>query len=169
MAGYRGRLIFAFKAGIARLDPDAARAAGSYDETFREPRIGTDGEKRRHEMAVIQVPCQVEHEYQKHSSELRPEPAGNTPRSRLRLVFHYKDLERMGLVDAETKRPLIRVGDRLDAIYEKDGTLVETIQTPPGLYCVEAQSHGYGFSTKRNLLVCTFDDRVVAAEQPAGL
>lgn len=177
MAGYRGRLIFPFTASIARLSPAGTRAdpdgagplTSGYNPVFREPRIlengGQVGTLARVELAAVKVPCQVEREHNKHPPELRMHPGGNTPRARLILVFHFQDLERLGLVDATTKEPLIQLGDRLVAIYDRAGTtLVETYPNPPGHFCIESQSGGFGFSTHRNLLLCTFEDRMTAAD-----
>jgi hypothetical protein len=92
-------------------------------------------------------------------------PSGNTPRSSVDLVFHFRDLERMGLVDAATGEALIRTSDRLGALYDAAGQLVWAVRTPPGLYVTEARHAGFGLSRRRprrNLLVVSFSDR------PAG-
>ena len=88
--------------------------------------------------------------------------SGNAPRSQLDLVFHFKDLERLGLVDPASGDALIRPGDRLAAIYDKAGHLVQAVRTPPGLYVTEARPIGFGLSMarpRRNLLSVTFEDR----------
>lgn len=79
------------------------------------------GERVRQEYPPARVPCQVD---TRVFDELRMMASGNAPRSRLDLVFHFKDLERMGLVDAASGDALIRPGDRLAAIRDLCGDLV---------------------------------------------
>jgi hypothetical protein len=78
------------------------------------------------------------------------------------LVFHFRDLERMGLVDAATGEALLRINDRLVAIHRMDGVLVQSVRTPPGLYATEVQPQSFGLGLSRNLLLVTFDEREIA-------
>jgi len=115
----------------------------------------------------VRVPCQVD---TKVFEELRMFASGNAPRSRIDLVFHFKDLERLGLVHAETGEALIRPGDRLGAIYDRAGALVQSVRTPPGLYVTEARPIGFGLHMarpRRNLLLVAFEDRQPAAGRGA--
>ena len=164
----RGRLIFPFLAEVFRLDTRAmATMTPGYDPDFKEPAlVDTDGDgvanpyRRKH--PPVRVPCQVEPEA---LDALRMTPSGNTPRSSVDLVFHFRDLERMGLVDAATGEALIRTSDRLGALYDAAGQLVWAVRTPPGLYVTEARHAGFGLfrrRPRRNLLVVSFTDR------PAG-
>jgi hypothetical protein len=174
----RGRLIFKFLAEMCRLDthamatvdPDGpAPLEGGYDPDFKEPVVVDQdddgiGERVRQEYPSVRVPCQVD---TKAFDELRMMASGNAPRSRLDLVFHFKDLERMGLVDAASGDALIRPGDRLAAIRDLCGDLVQEVRTPPGLYVTEARPIGFGLNMarpRRNLLLVTFEDR----QQGAG-
>ena len=177
----RGRLIFPFfaelfrldTAGTATTDPDGAGPLTSgYDPDFKEP-VGVDSnddgiaEPVRIEHPAVRVPCQVE---PKTFEELRMFAAGNSPRSRVELVFHFRDLERLGLVDAPTGEALVRPGDRLGAVYDTAGTLVQTVRTPPGLYVSEARPIGFGLHRprpSRNLLLVAFEDRQLAAGRAA--
>jgi hypothetical protein len=174
----RGRLIFAFAAELCRLDTAATAAdpdgagpfASGYDPDFRESVVvEADGDgdgvgtPLRREHAPVRVPCQVE---TKIVEELRATGAGNAPRSRVDLVFHFRDLERLGLVDPETGDALVRPGDRLAAIYDRTGALVQAVRTPPGLYVTEARPVGFGLGMARphrNLLLVAFEDRPQAA------
>jgi phage gpG-like protein len=61
--------------------------------------------------------------------------AGSSPRSHIDLVLHFKDLERMGLVDNATGDALIRPGDRLSAL-----------PPPSQLTLAARQMHGRGGS-----------------------
>ncbi|NVJ28857.1 hypothetical protein HUW62_47470, partial [Myxococcus sp. AM011] len=93
---------------------------------------------------------------------LRMAPSGNSPRTSFELVFHFRDLERLGLVDAATGDALIRPSDRLGALYDVAGALVQAVRTPPGLYVTEARPTGFGLHRRRprrNLLLVTFNDR----------
>jgi hypothetical protein len=167
-------LVFRFVAELYRLDT-RAMAEGvpsvglppAYDEDFKEAiLVDADGdgvgESLRREHPPVRVPCQVE---PVALDSVRMTTAGNAPDSRLDLVFHFRDLERMGLVDAATGEALIRTSDRLGALYDAVGQLVWAVRTPPGLYVTEARHAGFGLSRRRprrNLLVVSFTDR------PAG-
>lgn len=164
----RGRLIFPFLAELRRLDTDAmATLTPGYDEDFREPALlDTDGdgagETYRREHPPVRVPCQVEPQT---IEALRMTAAGNTPQSSLDLVFHFKDLERLGLIDALTGEALIRPSDRLSGLFDTESNLVWAVRTPSGLYVTEARPAGFGLfrrRPRRNLLVVSFNDR------PAG-
>jgi hypothetical protein len=169
----RGRLIFAFLAEIYRLDkaamlksdPDGAGPLSSgYDADFKEPvLIDVDdngvAEPYRREYPAVRVPCQIEPE---SFEALRLNSSGNAPKTSLELIFHFRDLERLGLVDKTTGDALIQVSDRLAAIYDLDGQLVQTVRTPPGLYVTESRPIGFGLHRsrpQRNLLLTTFQDR----------
>ncbi|NVJ28865.1 hypothetical protein HUW62_47535, partial [Myxococcus sp. AM011] len=57
---------------------------------------------------------------------------------------------------------LIRPSDRLGALYDVTGALVQAVRTPPGLYVTEARPTGFGLHRRRprrNLLLVTFNDR----------
>ena len=162
----RGRLIFAFLAEVHRLDRTATAVDPGFDEDFREPSLVSRGARRR-EHSPVRIPCQVD---TKVFDELRMHASGDSPRSRIDLIFHFKDLERLGLADSGTGDALIEPGDRLAAIYDKAGTLVQAVETPPGLYVSEARPAGFGLnmaSPSRNLLVVTFEDRRQAAGRSA--
>ena len=168
----RGRLIFPFLAELARLDtaataadPDGAGPLTSgYDPDFKEPaapdadRDG-HGEPVRVEHPPVRVPCQVDTDV---FGQLQMLAAGNAPRSDVELIFHFRDIERLGLVDAATGDALIRPGDRLAGLYDLAGELVQAVPNPPGLYVVEARPSGFGLGRtrpRRNLLIVSFRDR----------
>lgn len=166
----RGMLIFPFLAELHRLDTTAMAGPGpgphasGYDADFREPVLvdaDDDGlaEAFRREFPPVRVPCQVEPDA---FESLRMAPSGNSPRTSFGLVFHFRDLERLGLVDAATGDALIRPSDRLGALYDVAGALVQAVRTPPGLYVTEARPTGFGLHRRRprrNLLLVTFNDR----------
>jgi hypothetical protein len=164
----RGRLIFPFLAELYRLDTVAmATQPPGYDDDFKEPALlDSDGDgvgdAFRREHPPVRVPCQVEPET---LEALRMTPSGNTPQSSIDLVFHFRDLERLALVDATTGEALIRTSDRLGGLFDTEGQLVWAVRTPPGLYVTEARHAGFGLfrgRPRRNLLVVSFNDR------PAG-
>jgi len=145
-------------------DPDGPGAlASGYDADFQEtalvPTSNGRGLDARREKPPIRIPCQVEVQA---FGELQEVLTGNSPRSNLVLVFHFQDLERMGLVEPTTGDALLRVGDRLAAICDyRTGELVQAIRTPPGLYLTEAQPQSFGLGTRRNLLLATFTERAL--------
>jgi hypothetical protein len=167
----RGRLINPFIAELAQLDtvstaedPDGAGPLLSgYDADFKEtvivPAATGRGVDARKEKTPVRVPCQVE---VGAFEAMQQVTAGNSPNSRLTLVFHFQDLERMGLVDADTGDALVRVNDRLVAIRDMAGALVQAVRTPPGLYVTEVQPQSFGLGLSRNLLVVTFEERELA-------
>ncbi len=157
----RGRLICPLVAEVARLDTDATAASGGLDPDFRTTRVTYPGGVRtssRKEHDVIRVPAQVELGSWEQQQQ---QAAGNQPDSRVTLVFHYRDLERLGLVDPVTRKALIRVNDRLVQLLERR-TGLPTDAVPiaaGGLYATQVAPGGAGLGGKRNLLVVTFDDR----------
>lgn len=169
MAGIRGRLINPFMAVIARFDrnatreespDDAGEIPGGFDDVFKEPIVitGTDGardEVRREKL--IRVPCQVEdHAFMAQRMTL----AGNNADSRLSLVFHFRDLERLGLVDPDTGTARITPNDRLVEIRSYCcKRLVQKIPNPPGLYATQALPSSFALGGQRNILVVTFQER----------
>jgi hypothetical protein len=168
----RGRLIFSFVAELHRLDPRAqATNAPGYDADFKEPALldtgAPVGTRVRGEHPPVRLPCQVEPDTFEALDMLA---AGNSPKTQVRLVFHFSHLERTGLVDAASGTALVQVGDRLGALFDSSGTLVQSIRTPPGLYVTEARPIGFGLfmpRPRRNLLLVTFAERDTAA--PRGV
>jgi len=163
----RGKLIFPFLAELARLDtlataadPDGAGPLTSgYDPDFKETAVLEQGGRRRdarQEMLPVRIPCQVEVGTFEALQQLA---AGNSPDSRVTLVFHFRDLERRGLVDRFTGDALLRINDRLVAIRNLAGDLVQAVRTPPGLYATEVQPQSFGLGRHRNLLLVTFEER----------
>jgi hypothetical protein len=168
----RGHIQFPFLAEVHRLDalamaadPDGAGPLTSgLDPDFHEPVLvsasgAAVGEPLRRELAPVRVRCQVEPDVY---DQLAMTPGGNAPRTRLGLVFHFRDLERQGLVDAATGDALLGPGDRLGALYDVLGNLVQLVRTPPGLYITEARAAGFGLNRRRprrNLLIVTCEDR----------
>ncbi len=155
----RGRLINPFLAKIAQLDTVATATAGGYDDDFDDVKKNTDGTTKRVDKTPILVPCQVEVGV---FEALMQVAAGDLPKTEMHIVFHFADLEEMGLVDADTGQALIRVDDKLISIHRfADGSLIELVNPKAGgLYITEAQPQSFGLSGgERNLLVCTLDQR----------
>ncbi len=157
----RGRLICPLIAEIARIDTTATAEAGGYDPVFRTPRLSYPGGVRTKAtlyMDPVRVPAQVGTDAWE---DQRQQPAGNAPGSRLMLVMHYRDLERLGLVDATTREALFRVDDRLLQLYERrSGRPTDHVRPEAGgLYAVQVSPAGQGLGGCRNLLVVTFQER----------
>jgi hypothetical protein len=162
----RGRLIFRLIAELYRLDGEnmVVGAPPGYDPDFDEPARIAPGAPVRRELAPVRVACQVE---PGDDQALTLGAAGDLPRSRLGLVLHMRDLERAALIDGATGRPLVRPGDRLGALYDRSGALVETFTA--GLFLVEATPLSYGLGLLRprpNLLLCSFLDRPQGIRRP---
>lgn len=169
----RGSLIFPMIFEIAQLDTAAMAAdpdgAGplttGYDDEFREPVLvpptsGSDRGTVVRVETIVQVPAQYEAGTQEATFM---QATGRSPDSEVRLTLHFKDLERLGLVEAATGRPLLRVNDRLHAVYHlRNLSLIEQFPDPPGLFCTEAQSRSFGLGPHRNLLLLTFRERALS-------
>ena len=167
----RGRLINPFLAEIARLDTVATAAdpdgpgplASGYDPDFKETIVLEEAGARRDardEMPPIRLPCQVEVGAFEALQQLA---AGSSPGAQVTLVFHFRDLERMGLVDPPSGDALLRVNDRLVAIRDLTGALVQAVRTPPGLYATEVQPQSFGLGRARNLLLVRWEPRALGA------
>lgn len=168
---YRGRLIFPFQAELHQLDtyqtaqdPDGAGPLESgYDEDFREtiniPTAGKQvGPDARVEKDPILVLCQVE---PATSEDLQQLFSGAMLDTQIVLIFHFEELEKRGLVGADGN-PLIQIGDRLGAIYNTKGEVVQSFPLPPGAYVAERRPIGWGLNLgapQRNLLAVRFEDR----------
>jgi hypothetical protein len=166
-----GRLIFPFMVEIARLDqvstaadPDGAGPKTSgYDDVYREtvtlPSADLVGTDARIEHPLVRIPAQC------HTGPtigqlmaLKPTVTGNVASAFMQILCHFDDLEELDLVDPFTKTALLKVGDRLHAVYDMDGFLVQQIMTPPGLYCTQAVPI-FGLRRQRNLLELSFESR----------
>lgn len=169
----RGQLLQTFLAELAQLDiavtaadPDGAGpVASGYDPDFQEtvllPAAAGPGRDARREKPPLRVPCQIEVQSFAALTELA---TGNSPRSHVVLVFHFRELERLGLVEPSTGDALLRVGDRLVAIRDRrTSELVQAVRTPPGLYLTEPQP-AFGLGGRRNLLIATFGERALGGQ-----
>lgn len=138
---------------IEQLDTAATAAAGNYDADFRSFKPG----KAPVYMAAVEIPAQVE---MTGWQTRRQTQAGDVPASRLALVFHYRDLERLLLVDG-AGGGMLRKGDRLTEIRSRDGSKLEEIVPAEtgGLYANEVQPAGLGLGGRRNLVVVFFGER----------
>ncbi len=160
----RGRLIFQF---IAEIYPLKAGGSFDVDPDFKEPVVTSldNADPQRNEGLPFRLPCQVN---SKSFEELNMTASGNSPKSHIELLFHFRDLEKKGLVDEKSGLALLKPGDRLQAIYDIRGHMVLTIKTTPGLFIVEARPIGFGlcrFHPKRNLLLVSFDSRATSTRR----
>jgi hypothetical protein len=157
----RGRLIFPFGIELCLLDPVGTATDPGYNSTFQEPEIiptedgvGTIG---RRELDPIIVPGQFY--TQEDFMYLQMVANGNLAQADVRIVFHFRTLEDMGLIEESTGLAKIKVGDRINAVYDKKGvTLIQAIPTPPGLYVIQANPL-FGLGSNRNLLAVHFKSR----------
>jgi hypothetical protein len=164
----RGRLIFPFEAELAQFDAAGTAAnrdgtsplaEGGFDPIFREPiKLPTStgqgpGRTARAEHPLIRVDAQIE---SGTFDKLRAFFGGNSPDSRIAIVVHYRSLEAAGMIDTDGTAK-IRIGDRLNAIYDRSGNLVQAITNQ--LFVVEAQPDSYGIGQSRNLLIVFFESR----------
>ena len=166
----RGRLINPFDIEICRLDTVAIAAAPGFDPIWREPTLVSTadgkGASGRKEMTSILVPGQ----FTTDSDFLALQMAanGNLGRIDFKIIFHFSDLEDLGLIEASTGLALIRAGDRMSAVYADDGlTLVQAIPNPPGVFVKQADPR-FGLGKSRNLLIVSFASRDQGQAASAG-
>lgn len=155
----RGRLICKFLAELARLNTQGTANASGYDPDFRTTKVTYPGGVRtssRVELPSVKLPCQVEDNLW---GTQRQTAAGNAPDTKLVLVFHFRDLERLSLVDPATGDALIRVNDRLVGIYDYNTqALIQIVRPDTQVFATEVKPV-FGLGMKRNLLIVTFDER----------
>lgn len=162
MAGTVGRLLFPVLTDIYRLDttgmladPDGAGPLSSGVDGYGEPILVASpddaGTYRRLEMAPVRLPVQMATEAYDRQHMMA---TGDVREGKVSLTFHFRDLEAAHLVDPTTQRPLLKSGDRIGAVYDLDGNLLQAFPAPPGLYIVEASAR-FGLRGKRNLLIAT--------------
>lgn len=157
----RGRLIHKFLARLLRVDRaatgDTPAAGAGFNPFLQEPVRISDGQEQfgvssRQEKDAVDVPCQVNYA---RRDPTRMTPVGADVSEDLSLIFHFADLERLGLVKA-TGEADVGPGDRVSVILDRDGATVQEYPDPPGLYVVEATPHGFGLAAfgkaTRNLL-----------------
>jgi hypothetical protein len=166
---YRGRLIYPFLIELAQLDiagtaadPDGAGPKTSgYDPDFREPVVLPSSDKlgtsARAEKTMIQVPGQFGST--DSFADLQEAATGNLSPTEFVVLFHFRDLEAAGLVETTTGNAKIKIGDRMNAVYDyKAGTLIQTIRNPPGAFVFKAKPI-FGLHNRRNLLEVHFRSR----------
>lgn len=165
----RGRLLWWFWVALRRLDTSGTEAAGNYDSRFRTVKAfyprGPDKPREigRRELPEVRLKAQIE---VFDGDRLVQAPTGNLPQSKFVAVFHMKELEKLGLID-DDGQPLIHVGDRLDAIYDKRGQLKRRY-TNPQMFVTEVPQHAFGLGYNQNLLNVVFDDRPQGVPQAPG-
>ena len=162
-------MIFPFLAEVSQIDPtrtDKDPDAGGplargYDPDFREPATFTDAAGSR-QIATKRVskcvPCQVEVE---EFESLQRTHQGDAPTSLIRLVFHFSDLEKSGLVSPDTGEGEIRPTDQLLSLRRRcfPDKVVQRFRDNPGLFAVESLPRSFGLGQQRNLLVVRFEER----------
>lgn len=160
----RGRLIWPMQARISRLDTAATAAnnlgePSGYDRTFREPVRNTAGADSRVYMPQLAVSCQVNTEKGSNAKVVQL-PGGLELEYNVRTTLHYGELETRGLM-ASNGASVFKPGDRLDAIYKRDGvTLLQDYEDMGYLYLVHIQDRSWGLSgLSRNLLMLYWADR----------
>jgi hypothetical protein len=142
--------MFPLTVDVARLDTESE----AFDPIFKTRTPGV----ARVELPPIRLHAQIE---MGRWQAMNQTQAGNIPDSRLTLVFHFDELEAKGLVDPDTGNALLRVNDRLVALYDRTGAIIEQSVglRSGGLFATEVQPAGLGLGGRRNLLVTVWDDR----------
>lgn len=156
----RGRLIHQFVIELMQLDTRATEdvQGGGYDPVFSEPRLVDDGTQAgapsRREKS-LRIDAQVDPSMFNAARTL----AGGLVRdARFMVLVHYRDLESRNLIDA-TGAPMIRVGDRLASVLDRDGNVAVAIPDPPGLYLRSTLPRSFGYGGRVNLLELEFTAR----------
>lgn len=156
----RGRLIHQFTLELAQLDTQATEEVpeGGYDPVFSEPRLVDDGTQTgassRRETKLC-IDAQID---PATFNAARTLAGGRVREARVTCLVHYRDLERRGLIDP-TGSPMIRVGDRLAAVRDRDDNVVMSVANPPGLYLRSTLPRSFGYGGKVNILELEFTSR----------
>lgn len=172
----RGRLIRPCMAEIAQIDtlqtslpqPDVDNTVSSgYHSNFGEPRViptstnsaGSPRGAPARKETLIRCPVQWE---QENFGLMQQWGDGNSPAQNVTLVFHFADLERLGLVNDDGSAK-INKNDRLCAIYHiPSNKLIQRFSTErgTGMYVIEAAIDSIGLrGSFRNLLIVQLEDR----------
>jgi hypothetical protein len=154
---------------IAMLDAVATRElsepsiASGFDDDFREIVVfsAPQRESAKQERPPLFIPSQIESPTLEMLMQMG---AGNTPDSKVTLVWARKDLVARDLIVPETGETLIRVNDRVVAIRDKCMNLIRKIRTPPGLYITEIRPT-WGMAALGDLFVVTLEDRQQGVQQ----
>lgn len=148
---FRVPLLFPVAAVVHRLSIEATRDVNppgepttGYDETFREPIVYDQAKVRtdaRRELPPVRVPCQIE---SLSFETLRQLALGDAPVTNMVFVFHRRDLESLGLLDAN-RDVVLKKGDRISAIERLNvpGSVVRTLREP-GLFVFEMRPRSWG-------------------------
>jgi hypothetical protein len=133
------------------LSPDPSVPAG-YDKDFRTSvkydTTGVDGKPVRQttriEFPPVKIPCQVEIA---KWEDLRQIFSGDMPTSDIQLVFHRVDLERLQLIDPQTREMHLKKGDRVQHLesHRRPGKITMPFDHSQGLYIFEIQPRSQGF------------------------
>jgi hypothetical protein len=128
-------------------------ASGGYDQTFREPRVFDKANARQEStlyLPAVRVPCQVEVADFERLQQLFQ---GDVPTTALTLVLSRIDLERLGLIDTSTGRPVFNVNDKVTQ-FERFGKIIRTFVEPLYVWQVQPASWGFGNGYDLELLHC---------------
>jgi len=166
----RGRLINKFVAVIRRLDTEETSlvTGGGYDPEFDSPIPVDDGTQlgasSRREMPELRLNCQLDRTSWGEQNMAR---GGKQIVADIVLVFHWPDLENMGLIGADGE-PVLKKGDRIDHIETRKGDVEATFDNPPGMFITGFERAGHGqapFGNPRTNLLYTYCsyDRVAGA------
>lgn len=134
-------------------DPPGAQAGSNpsdqgYNFILREPVVYNEAAtaervSTRKELPAVRIPCQVENLTEERLRELG---VGDAPVSSQILVFHRKDLERLGLLDVN-RETVIKKGDRVDRLERSNtppGTIIKKFHGD-GQYIEEVRGASWGF------------------------
>ncbi len=142
---------------------DVPALVSGFDDDFKEVVVFSSPQRTsgRLEQEPILIPSQIE---SPTFEALQQMSAGNLPDYKMTLVWARKDLEELDLIVPETGECLVRVNDRLVALYDKCMNLIQEIRTPPGLYVTEVRPT-WGIAGHRDLFLITLDDREQGVRQ----
>lgn len=161
-----GWLIFPNIVVLHLPNPVGQQSAGNYDETFRTPKIQATadgvGEVIREEKTEVRVPAQLATGTFDRLALLEHGRIGET--TDLEATFHFRDLQRLGLVRADGRAKIL-VGVRMSKIEDKKGNVLFVFDEPDGMWVTAARPSGF-LGPSRNLWVVTFSPRRQGADEP---
>jgi len=121
-------------------------SGGAYDDVWGAPTPTADGTQTgadsRRELAPITQLCQLDRqEWGKRTLTA----GGESDVSDIVIELRKDHLEAAGLMGSNGL-PLIHIGDRIDRILQRDGTVAMDFPHPPGMWVNEVEPLGYGLT-----------------------
>ncbi|MCP4568955.1 MAG: hypothetical protein GY841_15375 [FCB group bacterium] len=123
-----------------------ATNGGAYDDVYGAPLPTADGTQTgansRRELAPVTQLCQID---RNDWGKRKLTAGGESEKADIVVVLTFDNLAAAGLIDSEGM-PKLRIGDRVDRILRRDGTLDVEFPVPPGMWVNKVERSGHGLT-----------------------